>query len=73
MNKQKRYTAQEMRDMAQCLQYNFPCSLYKDAAYMLRQAADFLEQANELPDFEMDAIRLSGSTIILNFLNSIRG
>ncbi len=40
----KPYTANEMRDVAQCLHYNSPTKLTVEAAAMLRQAADALER-----------------------------
>lgn len=44
----KRYTAQGMRDTAQCLHYNHPCALNSEAAAMLRQAADTEEELAKL-------------------------
>lgn len=40
----KTYTAQEMRDVAQCLHYNSPTKLTIEAAAMLRQSAEALER-----------------------------
>lgn len=41
------YTAQEMRDVAQCLHYNSPSELTIEAAAMLRQAAEMRERLDE--------------------------
>lgn len=42
------YTAQEMRDVAQCLHYNSPSELTIEAAAMLRQSVEMRERAEEL-------------------------
>lgn len=43
----KIYTAQEVRDTAQCLHYNSPTRLTIEAATMLRQAADTQERCDK--------------------------
>ena len=42
------YTAQELRDVAQCLYYNSHSEFPIEAADMLRQAAEMRERAEEL-------------------------
>lgn len=40
----KTYTAQEMRNVAECLHYDNPTRFIIEAAAMLRQAADMMER-----------------------------
>ena len=48
MKARRIYTAQEMRDVAQCLHYNSPSELTIEASAMLRQAVEMRERCKVL-------------------------
>lgn len=68
----KKYTAQEMRDMANCLHYNSPTKLTIEAAAMLRQAADAMEREERERKYEYAVRNLDGVVIDIHKDTKIR-
>lgn len=67
----KTYTAQQMRDVAQCLHYNSPTKLTIEAAAMLRQAADFMEREEKRKKKYEYALKESNGTISFRHFDDI--
>ena len=64
----KIYTAQEMRDVAQCLHYNSPTKLTVEAAAMLRQSADAMDREEKCEKkYEYALELLDGSVLHLHY------